>query len=290
MRNIGGYQLVALLGDDGMGQVHLARTASGRLVALRTAHPRLAADPRFRERFRREVAAAGSVAGPYTAGVLAADPDAELPWLATAYATGPALSEAVSALGPLGPGRLAALGALLAEALTAVHAAHLLHRDLRPANVLVTRDGPKVIGFGITGGTPDEATGGTGRTVGAPGFVAPEQLARDGEPGPPADVFALGGLLALCATGRNPFGAGSAPKVLHRTLHEDPDLDGVPDDDWREFLGRCLDREPAGRPTVGEALAWCAGRGGPEPWWEREPVTGLIRQHEEATAELVGAA
>ncbi|MEU1073913.1 PQQ-binding-like beta-propeller repeat protein [Streptomyces sp. NPDC005878] len=288
MRNIGGYQLVALLGDDGMGQVHLARTASGRLVALKTVHPHLAADPRFRERFRREVAAAGTVDGPYTAGVLAADPDAEPPWLATAYAAGPALSEAVSALGPLGPRQLAALGALLAEALAAVHAAHLLHRDLKPANVLVTREGPKVVGLGIAGGAPDEGTGGT--AVGSPGFIAPERLAREGEPGPAADVFALGGLLALCATGRNPFGAGSAPKVLHRTLHEAPDLDGVPDDDWREFLGRCLAREPAERPTVDEALAWCAERGAREPWWEREPVTGLIRQHEEATAELVEAA
>lgn len=294
MREIGGYRLVVLLGDGGMGQVHLARAASGRLVALKTVHPHLAADPRFRERFRREVAAARAVDGPYTAGVLAADPDAEPPWLATAYAAGPALSEAVSALGPLGPRQLAALGALLAEALAAVHAAHLVHRDLKPANVIVTRDGPKIIDFGIAKGTVEgvegEALTHSGETLGSPGFIAPEQLARDGEPGPAADVFALGGLLALCATGRNPFGAGSAPQVLYRTLHEEPDLDGVPGDDWREFLGRCLAREPADRPTVAEVLAWCAGRSAPEPWWEQEPVTGLIRQHEEATAELIEAA
>ncbi|WHM39314.1 PQQ-binding-like beta-propeller repeat protein [Streptomyces sp. BPTC-684] len=294
MREIGGYRLVALLGDGGMGQVHLARAASGRLVALKTVHPHLAADPRFRERFRREVAAARAVDGPYTAGVLAADPDAEPPWLATAYAAGPALSEAVSALGPLGPRQLAALGALLAEALAAVHAAHLVHRDLKPANVIVTRDGPKVIDFGIAKGTTEEEEGEaltrSSETLGSPGFIAPEQLARQGEPGPPADVFALGGLLALCATGRNPFGAGSAPQVLYRTLHEEPDLDGVPGDDWREFLGRCLAREPADRPAVAEVLAWCAGRSAPEPWWEQEPVTGLIRQHEEATAELIEAA
>ncbi|GAA0600286.1 protein kinase domain-containing protein [Streptomyces crystallinus] len=298
MRNIGGYRLVALLGDGGMGQVHLARAPSGRLVALKTVHPHLAADPRFRERFRREVAAAGAVEGPYTACVLAADPDADPPWLATAYAAGPALSEAVSALGPLGPGQLAALGALLAEALAAVHAAHLVHRDLKPANVVVTRDGPKVIGFGIgTGAGARRAaegaltrTGETPGSPGSPGFIAPETLAHDGEPGPPADVFALGALLALCATGRNPFGAGSAARVLYRTLHEEPDLDGVPGDDWREFLGRCLARRPADRPSVAEVLAWCAERGSPEPWWEQEPVTGLIRQHEEAAEELVEAA
>lgn len=305
MGEIGGYHLVALLADGGMGQVHLAHAPSGRLVALKTVHPHLAADPRFRERFRREVAAARAVDGPYTAGVLAADPEAEPPWLATAYAAGPALSEAVSALGPLGPRQLAALGALLAEALAAVHAAHLVHRDLKPANVIVTRDGPKVIDFGIAKRTRAESTGkeeGPGgaepeaplthptETLGSPGFISPEQLAHDGEPGPPADVFALGGLLALCATGRNPFGAGSASQVLYRTLHEEPDLDGVPGDDWREFLGRCLARDPADRPTVAEVLAWCAERGTPEPWWEREPVAGLIRQHEEATAELIEAA
>ncbi|MEU4349837.1 PQQ-binding-like beta-propeller repeat protein [Streptomyces sp. NPDC023838] len=315
MREIGGYQLVALLGDGETGQVHLARTASGQLVALKTVHPHLAADPRYRARLRREFAAATAVDDPYTAGVLAADPDAEPPWLATAYAAGPALSEAVSALGPLGPSRLAALGALLAEALAAVHAAHLVHRDLKPANVIVTRDGPKVIDFGIAKGAAEGADGAeaadgadgsdgpggpggpggaalpdSGETLVSPGFTAPEQLAREGEPGPPADVFALGGLLALCATGRNPFGAGRAPQVLYRTLHEEPDLDGVPGDDWREFLGRCLAREPAARPAVAEVLAWCAARGAPEPWWEQEPVTGLILQHEEATAELIEAA
>ncbi|MGP9021504.1 protein kinase domain-containing protein [Streptomyces sp. BR1] len=287
MREIGGYRLVALLGEGGAGQVHLARAGSGRLVALRTVDARLAADPRFRERFRREVAAARAVDSPYTAGMLAADSDAEPPWLATAYCAGPSLSEAVSALGPLDEGQLAALGALLAQALTAVHSAGLVHRDLKPANVIVTRDGPKVIDLGIAKGISGS---GDDSTVGSPGFIAPERLTRDTETGPPADVFALGGLLALCATGRNPFGAGSAPKVLDRTLHDEPDLDGVPGTDWREFLGRCLARDPAGRPTVAEALAWCAGRGTPEPWWEREPVTGLIRQHEEATAELVAAA
>ncbi|MBD0743481.1 protein kinase domain-containing protein [Streptomyces sp. CBMA152] len=287
MREIGGYRLVALLGEGGAGQVHLARAGSGRLVALRTVHTRLAADPRFRERLRREVVAARAVDGPYTAGVLAADPDAEPPWLATAYCAGPSLSEAVSALGPLDEGQLAALGALLAQALTAVHAVGLVHRDLKPANVIVTRDGPKVINLGIAKGISGS---GDDSTVGSPGFIAPEQLTGDAENGPAADVFALGGLLALCATGRNPFGAGSAPKVLHRTLHDEPDLDGVPGTDWREFLGRCLARDPAERPTVAEALAWCAARGTPEPWWEREPVTGLIRQHEEATAELVAAA
>ncbi|MFD9791655.1 PQQ-binding-like beta-propeller repeat protein [Streptomyces sp. NPDC059070] len=290
MREIGGYRLVALLGEGGMGQVHLARSASGRLVALKTVHPRLAADPRFRERFRREVAAARAVDGPYTAGVLAADPEAEPPWLAQAYCAGPSLAEAVSALGPLSAPQLAALGALLAEALTTVHRARLVHRDLKPAHVIVTRDGPKVIDFGIAKGVGEgDALTGSGEIVGSPGFIAPEQLARDAEPGPPADVFALGALLALCVTGRNPFGAGSAPEVLHRTLHEEPDLDGLPGPEWREFLGRCLARDPADRPTAAEVLTWCAARGEPTPWWEEEQVTALIRRHEEATDELIEA-
>ncbi|CAM5649305.1 hypothetical protein GCM10010329_10020 [Streptomyces spiroverticillatus] len=275
-----------------MGRVELARTPAGRLVALKTLHSRLASDARFRERFRREVAAARAVDDVFTAAVLDADTEAELPWLVSEFCAGPSLVDVISALGPLDSAALGTLGAALAEALAAVHAAGLVHRDLKPANVVVTHDGPKILDFGLAKGAAEadgEPLTGTGELVGTLGFIAPEQLGREPEAGPAADVFAFGALLVLASTGRNPYGSGTAPQVLHRTLHEPPCLLGVPDAEWEGFLGRCLALDPADRPTVAEALEWCAERAAALPWWEEEPVAGLVREHEEATAELVAA-
>ncbi|MGX1032933.1 serine/threonine protein kinase [Streptomyces ambofaciens] len=286
---VGGYRIIALLGEGGMGRVHLARSASGRPVAVKTVHRHLAAVPEFRERFRRETAAARSVTGVYTAAVLDAGPDDEPPWMAVEFCAGPGLPEAVAAHGPLGSGDLAALGAALAEALMAVHAAGLVHRDVKPSNVLVSCHGPKVIDFGIAKSAADESLTADSEAIGSPGFIAPEQLAGDAAgPGPAADVFALGAVLVEAATGRGPFGSGRVPEVLYRTLHEDPDLVGVPGTVWEDFLGRCLARRPADRPTVAQVLAWCAERASDEPWWEREPVAGLIRRQEDEVTELLG--
>ncbi|MEV2253842.1 protein kinase [Streptomyces sp. NPDC050147] len=185
---------------------------------------------------------------------------------------------------------LASLGAALAEALSGVHAAGLTHRDLKPSNIVIGRDGPKVLDFGIAKSAAEESLTAADEAIGSPGFIAPEQLARDGEPGPAADVFALGAVLTLSATGRAPFGMGGAPAVLYRTLHDEPDLEGVPEPSWRAFLGRCLARDPADRPPVGEILTWCGARAADSPWWEREPVSGLVRRHEDEVAELVAGA
>ena len=287
---IGGYRIVAPLGAGGMGRVRLARSVSGRLAAVKTVHEHLAAEPEFRERFRRETVAARAVVGPFTAAVLDADPDAVEPWLATEFCAGPDLTEAVSAHGPLGCAELASLGAALAEALSGVHAAGLTHRDLKPSNIVIGRDGPKVLDFGIAKSAAEESLTATDEAIGSPGFIAPEQLARDGEPGPAADVFALGAVLALAATGHAPFGMDGAPAILYRTLHDEPDLEGVPSPTWRAFLGRCLARDPGDRPPVGEILTWCGARAADAPWWEREPVTGLVRRHEDEVAELVAGA
>ncbi|MGA4842720.1 protein kinase domain-containing protein [Streptomyces sp. G45] len=295
--DVGGYRLVAELGAGGMGRVHLARSAAGRPVAVKTVHAHLAAEPEFRERFRRETAAARAVTGPFTAAVLDADPEAERPWLATEFCAGPDLADAVAAHGPLSAADLAALGAALAEALGAVHAAGLVHRDLKPANVVVTRAGPKVLDFGIAKSAADDSLTASDEAIGSPGFIAPEQLARGADaarPGPPADVFALGAVLALAMTGRAPFGGDGAARVLYRTLHEDPDLDGVPADldgvpspGPRAFLARCLARDPGERPTVVEVLAWCGERTAGVPWWERGAVAELIRRHEDDVARLL---
>ncbi|WP_234330794.1 serine/threonine-protein kinase [Streptomyces sp. NRRL S-623] len=296
MERIAEYRLVALLGEGGMGRVQLARTASGRLVAVKTVHEHLAADPGFRERFRRETLAARAVAGPFTAAVLDADPDAVRPWLATEFCAGPTLAETADALGPLGAGPLAALGAALAEALAGIHRAGLVHRDLKPSNVVLTRGGPKVLDFGIARRAADETLTATGEVIGSPGFIAPELLTADAEPAPAADVFALAALLARLATGRSPYGSGPAHQVLYRTVRGEADLDGVPTEEWRAFLAACLTGDPAARPTVAEVLRWCSERtaeaeaetGADGAWWERDPVAGLIRRREEAVAALAG--
>ncbi|MFH9132198.1 PQQ-binding-like beta-propeller repeat protein [Streptomyces sp. NPDC017524] len=290
MERVAGYRIVALLGEGGMGRVHLARTASGRLAAVKTVHEHLATDPLFRERFRRETLAARAVAGPFTAAVLDAGPDAVRPWLATEFCAGPTLTEAAGALGPLGAGPLAGLGAALAEALASIHRAGLVHRDLKPSNVVLTRGGPKVLDFGIARRAADETLTGTGEVIGSPGFIAPELLTADDEPSPAADVFALAALLARMATGRPPFGSGPAHQVLYRTVRGEADLDGSPTREWRAFLASCLTGDPAGRPTVADVLDWCAERSPADTWWERDPVAGLVRDHENGVAALVADA
>ncbi|WP_434588434.1 serine/threonine-protein kinase [Streptomyces sp. A5-4] len=273
------YRIVSLLGEGATGRVELAQAASGQLVALKTVHPHLAAERSFRELFRREATAAHTVGGPFTAAVVDGGIESGQPWLATEFCVGPALVETVTTLGPLDPPSLGTLGTALTVALSALHAAGLVHRELKPAHVIVTRGGPKVIGFGA--GYPEDATGPLG-------FVAPEQLTPGAQVGPPADVFGLGVLLALSSTGRNPHGSGGAEKVLLRTLHEAPDLIGVPGPQWPGFIAHCLAKSPADRPTVPEALAWCAGQAAAVPWWEEEPMSGVIREHEDDVTELLG--
>ncbi|MFD8596430.1 serine/threonine-protein kinase [Kitasatospora sp. NPDC059646] len=252
---IGDYRLLRRLGAGGMGRVYLGRTAGGRTVAVKAVRPELADDPEFRARFRQEVSAARRVGGRWTAPVLDADTDGPRPWVATGYIAGPSLGAAVHAGGPLPTASVHALGARLAEALEQVHALGLVHRDVKPSNVLLTLDGPRLIDFGVARAL-DAAAALTrsGYVVGSPGFMSPEQAA--GSPvGPAGDVFALGAVLAFAATGTAPFGEGvSAAVLLYRVLHEEPDLRGL-DGDLRETVTACLAKDPADRPGPTELRA-----------------------------------
>ncbi|WP_033222317.1 protein kinase domain-containing protein [Kitasatospora phosalacinea] len=250
--SVGPYRLLARLGVGGMGRVYLARSAGGRTVAVKVVRADLAGDADFRERFRREVSAARSVGGTFTAPVVDADRDGESPWLATAYVLGPALDDAVRTHGPLPVGTVRALGAGLAQALSAIHAAGLVHRDLKPSNVLLAADGPRVIDFGIARALDGDRMTSTGVVVGSPGFMSPEQAAGR-RLGPAGDVFSLGSVLVFAATGHGPFdrsedgGAPSAASLLYRVVHDEPDLSGLPER-LRSAVAACLAKDPADRP------------------------------------------
>ncbi|WP_405664924.1 PQQ-binding-like beta-propeller repeat protein [Streptomyces sp. NBC_01166] len=250
---VGPYRIVGRLGSGGMGRVYLARSPGGRATAVKVVHDELAEDPSFRTRFRREVAAAHRVAGPFTAPLVDADPDADVPWLATAHVPGPSLGAAVAAHGAWPEWSVRALGSGLAEALEAIHRVHVVHRDLKPSNVLLAPDGPRVIDFGISVAADDTKLTTPGAVVGSPGYLPPEQLVG-GEVGPAGDVFALGALLVFAATGTGAFGGGPAYSVTYRVVHEDPGLEGLPDG-LADVVTRCLEKDPSRRPGLPELVA-----------------------------------
>ncbi|MEV5088003.1 protein kinase domain-containing protein [Streptomyces griseoincarnatus] len=267
---VGPYRLLGRIGSGGMGRVYLGRSAGGRTVAVKIVHPHFALDEEFRARFRREVDAARRVGGAWTAPVLDADPDARVPWVATAYAAGPSLTAAVTELGPLPEHTVRTLGAGLAEALAAVHGLGLVHRDVKPSNVLLTLDGSLLIDFGIAraiGGTSRTKSGestasltSTGVSIGSPGYMSPEQILGKGVTGA-ADVFSLGAVLAYAATGAPPFPGDSSAALLYRVVHEPPELDGLTGD-LRKVTEACLDKDPSARPSPAGITGRLAPEGG----------------------------
>ncbi|MFB8772357.1 bifunctional serine/threonine-protein kinase/ABC transporter substrate-binding protein [Streptomyces broussonetiae] len=288
---LGGYRLLGRLGAGGMGVVYLARIAeSGELAAVKAIRPEYAGRPDFRARFRREAASARRVESPWVVPVLGADTEADVPWLATAFVPGPSLAEAVVGCGPL-PGRaVRVLGKVLARALTAVHAADLVHRDVKPGNVLLVPEGPRLIDFGIARPTAAEETALTAESlvVGTPGFLSPEQ-ARGLRVGPQSDVFSLACVLVYASTGRAPFGTGAVDALLYRTVHDEPGLGDVPDAELRELLRRCLSKEPRQRPSAAEvdqALVEDAPEGSIA--WLPDPVVAMVGERAAETLALPG--
>ncbi|MET7871282.1 bifunctional serine/threonine-protein kinase/ABC transporter substrate-binding protein [Streptomyces cyaneofuscatus] len=250
---IGGHRLLGRLGAGGMGVVYLGRTDAGALAALKVILPEYAGDEDFRTRFRREAEAARRVDSPWAVPVTGADTESESPWLATEFVPGPTLSEVVARCGPLPARSVHVLGRLLSRALTAVHGAGLVHRDVKPGNVLLAADGPRLIDFGIARAADATALTATGLVVGTPGFLPPEQATGDAAgAGPAGDVFSLGCLLAYAATGRPPFGSGAVDALLYRTVHDAPDLGGVDDPELRALLTDCLAKDPAARPAAAD--------------------------------------
>jgi serine/threonine protein kinase len=249
---VGAYRVLGRLGAGGMGQVFLGVSRGGRKVAVKVLRADLVADAEFRARFAREVAAARTVNGFYTAPVVDADPNASPPWMVTAYVAGPSLAAAVADRGPLGESAVRDLAAALAEGLASIHAGGLVHRDLKPANIILASDGPRIIDFGIARAVGTTTMTATGTIIGTFTYMSPEQVM--GSPiGPQSDVFSLGSVLAFAATGHGPFDGETLPTITHRILSQPPDLTGLPRS-LHDLLMGCLDKDPVKRPSLDDLL------------------------------------
>ncbi|HEX2316682.1 MAG TPA: protein kinase [Thermomonospora sp.] len=279
-RRVGKYRLEGRLGAGGMGQVFLARTPGGREVVVKIIRPEHADRDAFRSRFAREVEAARRVGGFHTAHVVDADPGDDPPWMVTAYIPGPSLQQAVTAHGPLPLDRLQALGAGLAEGLAAIHACDLVHRDLKPGNIIMAGDGPRIIDFGIARALDASDMTAHGAVLGTWLYMSPEQV-RGQTVTPASDVFSLGAVLAFAATGRSPFDADTVLTIVHRITNEPPDLGPVPAP-IRGLIAACLTKRPDDRPQVAELLARLVAPdpstrpdAGPRTWRPPPPARNL---------------
>ncbi|MBB6171926.1 hypothetical protein HNR23_001986 [Nocardiopsis mwathae] len=253
---IGPYELTARIGKGGQGTVYLGRAPDGGEVAIKVLTSEWTGDARQRSRFARELESARKVAPFCTAAVLDADLDAADPYIVSEYVKGPNLREAVLAEGPRRGSALDRLAIATATALVAIHQAGVVHRDFKPANVLLSAEGPRVIDFGIARNTDSTVTQ-TNSVTGTPAYMAPEQI-RGEEIGPPADMFAWAGVIAFAASGNGPFAADSVHTVIHRILSEPPDLAAVPGN-LRPLLEACLAKEPEQRPTAARVLGLLVG-------------------------------
>ncbi|WP_171074776.1 serine/threonine-protein kinase [Nonomuraea basaltis] len=245
--SLGGFRLAGRLGEGGQGVVYLAHSPDGRPVAIKLLNT---GDKETRVRLARELDALESIASFCTARVLDASTDGPRPYVVSEYVDGPSLADRVRERGPLGGGELERLVVGTATALAAIHAAGIVHRDFKPANVLLGPDGPRVVDFGIA--RAEGAATMTSGLIGTPAYLAPEQIG--GTPASPAsDVFAWATSMVYAATGTSPFGADTVPAVLHRVLHTDPDLAPLPPR-LRGLIASCLAKDPSRRPTAQQLM------------------------------------
>ncbi|WP_239165067.1 serine/threonine protein kinase [Actinoplanes palleronii] len=253
---MGRYELIGRLGEGGMGTVYLAVAPEGRRVAVKVIKAGLADDPQFRQRFRSEVERAQAVPPFCTAEVLDADPEHQQPYLVVEYVDGPSLATVVAEQGPLTSPNLHSLAIGVATALTAIHGAGVIHRDLKPGNVLLAPGSPKVIDFGIARAV-EQATQLTraGQVLGTVAYMAPERFDEDSARSltPAADIFAWGAVIAYAGTGRSPFAADMPHMVAVRIMTMPPNLDGLPGS-LRDLVEQALAKDPADRPTARELL------------------------------------
>jgi len=278
---IGPYTIVSRLGSGAMGQVYLGRSVAGRLVAVKTIRPELAEEEGFRTRFAQEVAAARRVSGVFTAAVVEADADADVPWLATAYVPAPSLRRLVEECGPLPAESVRWLAAGCAEALESIHGAGLVHMDLKPSNVLVATDGLKVIDFGVARAAARVHFTRDRGAIGTPAYMAPEQARDITQASGASDMFSLGATLLYAATGHPPYAGETTADVLVRLATEPPDLAGLPGE-LAGLVTACLNRSPRQRPSP-TALLSMLGEFAESQSYLPEPALAMIGQYRRVT-------
>ncbi|MER5886756.1 serine/threonine-protein kinase [Streptomyces sp. NPDC001941] len=288
-RSLGDFQLAARLGEGGMGQVFLAFSPGGQPAAVKMIRSEFARDAEFGRRFAREVAAAQRVRGAHLAQLLDADPGSEQPWLATGYVAGPSLRDLVVGHGPLRADQVMLLAWGIAHALADIHSARVVHRDLKPGNIMLDESGPKVIDFGIVKSLTQSATYRSESTrIGTPLYMSPEQAL--GRPvGPLSDMFALGSTLHFLATGREAFAAENEWAVAHRIVADSPDLTGLTPP-LRDLITACLDKDPERRPTPEQVRVSCESQLGhalgPGAWMRIVGAREAIRARTDALRSL----
>ncbi|GGK64583.1 serine/threonine-protein kinase [Nocardia camponoti] len=261
------YRILGLLGAGGMGRVLLGVAPDGRFVAIKQIHARLLDERDYRARFHREVAISTRVSGAFTAAVVDFDTNAETPWLASVFIAGVGLDRAIEQYGPLPVSSVRTLASGLASALHSIHQTGLIHRDLKPANVILASDGPRVIDFGIArANESEEVLTEVGSVLGSPAYMSPEQAGADTVTAA-SDIFALGSLLYMAATGVNAFAATSAPVTLFNIVHSEPDFAKVPPP-LRELIAGCLRKNARDRPTASQILDYLGVLPMASPWPE----------------------
>ncbi|WP_438296780.1 serine/threonine-protein kinase [Streptomyces sp. HUAS TT7] len=288
-RETAGYQLLARIGEGGMGTVYLSHTRGGQPVALKVIRREYGQDHDFRRRFEQEVQAARRVQGYHIVPVMDHDTSGERPWLATQYVPGLALSDALNRFGPLPLSAVFQLIGCAAQALTAIHAAGVIHRDLKPSNILLGSGGPYVIDFGIARAADATQLTASGGMIGTPQYMSPEHALGE-QLTPATDVFSLGLIAAVAATGRHPYGDGGAITVaaqIANSAHRPPDLSGYPDE-LRPLLECTLAADPAQRIGPAELAPLCEQAAGRPlrdfAGWLPAPVAAEIVRSEQAAA------
>lgn len=280
---VGSFRIFARLAVGGMGRVYLARDpASSGLAAVKVLRSEYAEDAQFRIRFEREVATVRLAQGAHVVTLLGSGFDGDLLWIATGYLPGISLTDAVSQFGPLDPPSAWRLVGDLAAAVGTVAEAGVVHRDVKPSNVVLTGDGAYLIDFGISQAADMSGITKTGVAVGTPAFMSPEQVSGK-KTGTPSDVFSLASVVAYAITEHAPFGDGATVDVLHRIVYEAPNSDVLEriaelDPELAEIIGRCLQKDEAARPSPAELVEAVSSHGGSAEW--PKPISELIRVRE----------